>query len=168
MIIDTKGRLFGKVNIIDLCILLVLIAAAVFAYKKFGAPTKAAITGGAGDEFVLTLSMDEVKTYVTDTFQVGTPVEDADKNIDLGTVTNFELGPGFEYNADSNGKVVKGYREDYSSAVITTTLKATGSPMGIIISGNKYNVGQNLSVRIGKAKIYLQISDIQPKGADGQ
>jgi len=34
--IDKNGKLFGKINIIDLLIILVIIAAAVFFVKPFG------------------------------------------------------------------------------------------------------------------------------------
>ena len=35
MIIDNKGRLFGKINIVDICVILIVVLAVGLTYFKF-------------------------------------------------------------------------------------------------------------------------------------
>ena len=61
--IDEKGRLFGKVNIVDLLIVIIILAAAAFlGYKLLGPQSTAANT----QKVLVTLYCEETPNYVAD------------------------------------------------------------------------------------------------------
>ena len=64
--IDEKGRLFGKINIVDLLVVLVIIIAAVFVGMKFlggGSGTGGAVSGGK-TRIVYTVLVENVRPEV--------------------------------------------------------------------------------------------------------
>ena len=160
--IDRNGKVFGKINIIDLIVLLALIAAiAVFGYSK-AKGGKDALTKDS-DEVEIVFYTEQVSDFVVDKIQAGDMVCDADKNIFFGTVTSVEKGPAVSYNQTSDGKIVVSDRPDSSSATITVTGKANMDEYGAKFEGTQYTVGHSLTIRAGNAKIYLRVYDIREK-----
>lgn len=162
MIIDDKGRLFGKLNIIDLCVAVVVVCALVFAGSKLLSRPAGAPSGL--EDYVMKFYVEEWPDYSIGVVQVGDKVEDEQKSIDLGTITNIETDEGYMYNPNADGMLVKSAKEGYKSCEITSELKAQTFANGIIVDGNKFSVGHTLVIRAGKAKIYLKVSGIERKG----
>ncbi len=163
MLIDNKGRLFGKVNIIDLCVVIAIIGVGAFLGMKFMSPS--AEVKPVSEDYIIKFYVEEVPDYVANVIQLGDRVEDEQKSIFLGTVSNIVTGPGYEYTPNAAGELPRGYKEGYVSCEITAELKAQAFANGLLIEGNKYGVGHTFVIRAGKAKIYLKLSAIEPKGA---
>ncbi len=161
MIIDKKGRLFGKVSIIDIFIVVVLVVGAYFVFKRFAVMDMVVVQG---EDYIVTFYSEDTPDFVADKVQIGDRVEDEAKTLDLGKVIAIENSPGFYYVTDSQGNIKKTEREGITSMKITAELKAQPYEHGFILSGgNKYGVGHGLTIRAGKAKIWLKISGIERK-----
>lgn len=158
--IDKKGKLFGIVNVIDLFIVLAVVVAVAFISNKFLNKT---VVSADTPTFVVKFYTEEVADYVASQIKVGDKVEDEGKNLSLGTVTDVKTEKGFVYSPNSDGQIVKSYKEGYNSQEITIELKAQSFEHGFVLGGNKYTVGHSLTVRAGNAKIYLRISSIEAK-----
>lgn len=161
MIIDEKGKLFGKLNIIDLVIILVLIAAIAFAGFKFLAPsmTASSSTGTAEVKFYI----EEVSDFVADKIDIGDKLMDEGKNVSLGVVTDIEFGPAVSYGTNSEGAWVTSSREGYKSMILTGEVEATKFDHGMIVNASKYYVGHTFVLLAGEAKLYLRVYDINFK-----
>ncbi len=160
--IDKNGKVFGKINIIDLLALIALIAAvAVFGFAKLGGG-KSGLSNNA-DDIEIVFYTEQVSDFVVDNINIGDKVCDADKNIDFGVVTDVKKGPAASYNQTSDGQIVVTDKPDYSSAYITAVGKANMDEYGAKFEGTQYTVGHSLTIRAGNAKIYLRVYDIREK-----
>ncbi len=158
--IDKNGKLFGKINIIDLIVILVLVAAVlVFGGKKLS--DRKQVAENQPQTFTMELATDEVYDFVTEHVKVGETIFDADNEVVMGKVTSFEIAPARSYNADESGKVVVSEKEGFSSIKITGEMQGMLGELGAEIDGETYGVGHTFTVRVGKAKIYLKVSDIK-------
>ncbi len=161
MIIDEKGKLFGKINIIDLVIILVIIAAVAFVGFKFLAPgmTSTSSAGVAEVKFYI----EEVSDFVADKINIGDKLMDESKNVSLGVITNIEFGPAVSYGTNSEGEWVTSEREGYKSMILTGEVEATQYDHGMIVNASKYYVGHTFVLLAGKSKLYLRVYDINFK-----
>lgn len=160
-LITKDGKLFGKINIIDLIVIILILAVGfTFVSAKFGGKSDNAT--GAGEEIILEFSTDEVYDYVLKHVKEGEPLYDADHNIKIGTVKSFKTGPSNTFATTNDGQLVPSPKKGFSSLVIECS--AEGAQMkdnGVDIDGVKYGVGHTLTIRAGKAKIYIKVSDIK-------
>lgn len=146
-IVDSKGRLFGKVNLIDLVVVLAVVAVAGrFGYKHF-AP-KAAVSGGKPIEVELKLG--NVSQATIDALPVGTKLYDAtDKANDVyvGTIVEGRSKPAVVTTVNPDGKVV----EIQSSVTFDYTIVVRGNgsvtPTMVKLGGLEVKVGNPMSLR---------------------
>ncbi|MBO4897412.1 MAG: DUF4330 domain-containing protein [Clostridia bacterium] len=160
--IDKNGKVFGKINIIDLIVLIAIIAAiAVLGYSKL-AGGSAALSKEA-DNIEIVFYTEQVSDFVADKINVGDKVCDAEKDVEFGVVTDVKKGPAISYNTTSDGQIVTTDKPDYCSAYITVEGTGKLNDYGAKFEATQYTVGHSLTIRAGKAKIYLRVYDITEK-----
>ena len=108
MIIDEKGKLFGKVNVVDLVILLAVIVCVAGVFLRF--------RGNAGktivkmDEFCYEVELRKVRKMTVDVLDkaVGTKFFLADKgrSDDMGVLVSYEATPAVENIEMQDGTIV--------------------------------------------------------------
>ena len=81
--IDEKGRLFGKVNIVDLLIVIIILAAAAFIGMKFFGPDS---TAANTQNVRITMFCEESPTFVVDQLEAGCEAWDSSNQVTLGTL----------------------------------------------------------------------------------
>lgn len=69
-VLDDRGRLFGKVSVVDLFVLLLLVALALFAYARLAG------TDTVEEPYNLTLTVEKVRDVTVAQFQEGDTVTD--------------------------------------------------------------------------------------------
>ncbi len=163
-LIDAKGRVLGKINVIDLFVVLVALVIVSFFGVKFITPKLSTVT--AQDEIVIKLYGEFSPSYAVKSMKIGDKVEDEGRNIDFGTITDIETYDGFLLTSDAEGKQHKASVEGYNSYTITTEAKAQlidGGDGGFKINGNIYVIGHSLTVRAGDAKLGLKLAGFEKK-----
>jgi len=163
MDMDKKGRLFGKLNIIDAVIIAVIILVlAFFAYKFIQG--RSADYGNNAVPVAITFYHEEAPNYVVKRLETGDQVIDGANRNNLGVVTDFETGESVSFAETSDGEIKTTHKEGYCSLVLTTQAEGYLGPHGVTINGTLYGVGHTLVIYAGDAKLFLTISDIQPIG----
>lgn len=156
--IDEKGRLFGKVNIVDLLIIIIVVAVVAFlGYRFFGPSSDVANT----EKVTLTLYCEESADYVVDQLEAGCEVWDSENNVTLGTLREWRVGDSKSYVTDANGNVVQLSLDGYCSATLIVDAEGVVSDRGVTIGGTLYGVGQSSSVYFGDCKIFLRVQNIE-------
>ena len=162
MFIDEKGKLFGKLNLIDLLIIIVLVVAAGILGYKFLSP---ALSSTEAATAVVQFYAEEVSDFVLDGnhIQVGDPLLDEVKNVSLGTITKIEIDDPVSYGTDDQGRVVTSQRPHHKSLLITAEVPAQQYEHGMIVNASRYYVGHTFVLLAGQAKLYLRVYDISFK-----
>ena len=99
--IDEKGRLFGKINIIDLLVILVIAAALCFAVFRYVLPDR---NSGKAVQKELVLYCHDTPRFTAEQIEKGARVWDQGYDVVLGTVKSFEITPLMETVTDASGK----------------------------------------------------------------
>lgn len=159
--IDKNGKLFGKINIIDLLIVLIVIAAAAFVALR--------VLGGgesgesAGENRVrITFYTDWAYDFVADSISIGDPVSEHSFLTDLGTVTSFESEPAYELVYDEvRGEFIKQEKPGYS--FLTVTCETTGfmGPTGFTKGTTRFVVGGGYYFNVGPTRAGFQIKSFE-------
>lgn len=155
--LDEKGRLFGKINIVDLIIIVVIAAAVIFVgLKVFGPKSEIANT----NDVTLTLFCEEAPDYVAEQLEAGTSVYDSTDSVALGTLTDWSLGDSKSYVTDANGNVVEFSREEYCSVTLSIASSGLVDEHGVTINGTLFAAGHSMTVYAGECKLYLKVMAI--------
>lgn len=163
--IDKNGKLFGKINLIDLIIILILVALAIFAVLKFAVPSN---TEGTATNVKLTLFCEETPEYVVDYIKEGEPVYDSKEGINIGSVESFESGDPIGYDSKETGIDMSEYRvarDGYNSVKIVVDATGVNGVNGVTVNGVLYGVGHTMTVYAGQAKLYLRVMGISVEPA---
>ena len=156
--IDEKGRLFGKVNIVDLLIVIIILAAGAFLGMKLLGPDSAVANT---QKVRVTLYCEETPNYVAEQLEAGAEVWDSDNNVTLGYLTEWRTGDSKRAVTGVTGKVVEITREDYCSATLVCEGEGVMGTHGVTIGGTLYGAGQSMSVYFNDCKLFLRVQSIE-------
>lgn len=156
--LDNKGRLFGKVNIVDLLIVIIIVAAGIFLGKMLFGPES---TIAQTQKVRLTLYCEETPNYVAEQLKEGSEAWDAENNVTLGTLTEWRTGESKSAVTDITGQVVEISREDYCSVTLMVDGDGVIGDHGVTINGTLYAAGQSMSVYFGDCKLFLKVRSVE-------
>lgn len=165
MIIDSKGKLFGKVSIIDILIVLVVIAAVVgVGYKLTKSSTGSIIANE--EKFLLTFYNDEAPDYAVKSVKAGDVVKDFDKGSNLGKVIEVpKIDQAISFHEYEDGKWVTGSRTGYCSYYMQVEAKGvTNADGGFSFGGANYYIGRTVTIRVGDTVFTGRIYTVEKKG----
>ncbi|HYE83294.1 MAG TPA: DUF4330 domain-containing protein [Clostridia bacterium] len=143
---DGKGRLFGKLNIVDLLIVLLIISIAGGVYFAFfgGSDKQVLETSKIIYDFEIT----NVNKDFVDAINPGDPIRDNIRGSELGTVTGKTSRSATMLNEDLiNGRYVIADVPDMYDVVITIEANANITPANVIVGGAEVKVGKKFSIK---------------------
>lgn len=143
-LIDQNGRLFGKISIIDVLVILVAAAlAAALAFKSGQTHTGTTVTSDTITYQVLAAG---VRGYVSDAVQVGDLMYDKDRTSGgtLGEITAIEVLEGTKLAALEDGALAMIPAEDSVNLLLTIQGKGIVSE-GRYLLNRIYDLGVNSS-----------------------
>ena len=148
-IIDKNGRLFGKISIIDVVVILVVIAlAGALAFKRTQTHTGTVVTN---TPITFQLHIRGERTYVADALQEGDHLYDLDNrsNGPLGEIVSVEVlpGPGLRQASLYDGTDEMVPAED--SVDVLLTIRGEG-----IISDNRYLLNRVYNLGVNTTRNY--------------
>jgi len=159
VIIDSKGKLFGKISIIDILIVLVVIGIiAGVGYKFTRSKTPTVFT--KQDTLEVEFFVEEVLDAVANSIKIGDAAKEAVQNASFGTVKDIKIDKAISYAADDKGEYKVSSRPGYSSVVITTEAKGIYGSNGTTIGSAEYYIGSYMTLRVGNAALYGRITRI--------
>jgi len=145
-LMDKKGRLFGKINIIDLIIVLLIAAIGFGAYGIFfgGKEKQVLQTSKVVYDFEIT----NVNKDFVDAINPGDPIRNSVRGNDLGTVVGKAARQATMLNEDLvNGRYVIAEVPNAYDVVITIEANANVTPANIIVGGDEIKVGKKFYIK---------------------
>lgn len=161
MILDKKGRLFGKVSIIDVFIVIVLIVGIFVVWSKFYKKDTGKPFVAKSDKIRVVLYQEELPKFAADAIKVGDSATEKLLNSYFGKVTDVKKDKSISWVKTKDGRHVKSSKDDFSS--IYVTIEGTGiyGNNGVKIGNGEYFIGQSVTMLVGSTAIYVNISDIE-------
>ncbi|MDR2898983.1 MAG: DUF4330 domain-containing protein [Clostridiales bacterium] len=160
MILDNRGRVLGKVSIIDIFVVVVLISVFAVAYLKFGNNSKSAVR--EPEQAVrITFYKEALEDFTVSSIEEGAPVVNDTNGTFMGNIEEIIVGESINYLPDINGAEQPSVMEGYSSVAIVTEVNGRMSEGALLLNGNLYGSGSKCIIWAGKAKIQLMIKDIE-------
>jgi hypothetical protein len=160
MIMDNKGKLFGRISIVDILIVVIIIAGIVGAYYKFG-KSSMGTTFTKTEKIQMTFYMEDTSDFVAKSVNVGDIVKDRVQGTVLGKVTDVKIGPDIVFYPDADGKAVKSSKPGYASITITVEGQGVYSNTEATFGGSDYYVNKSFELRVGIANLFPRISAIK-------
>lgn len=160
MIIDSNGKLFGKISIVDVLIVAVLLAAIGGVYYKFGR-SKTVTPFSKPDTIEVSFYVEDAYDFTANAIKEGDLVKDKVNNITIGKVTSVEVGTDIVFFPNSDGQVTASSKPGYNSIKFTVRGQGIYSDTGAFFGGNEYFVNKYFEMRVGKTGIYPRISSIE-------
>lgn len=156
-----NGKLFGKINLFDAAIT-ILIVALIFAgatkFKTFNESVDASEMGNI--EYTMTIY--GVRDYTADAFASGDKVFDVGTNVNIGTIKNIARKPAQTYRAMQDG-IIKSIENEYRCDV-TLTIVVPGTVTDTGYFANKsieLKVGSEKSIETLYASTYAKITSVK-------
>lgn len=133
MMIDEKGKLFGKISVIDCLIILVFIAVLVGTAYKFLGNDELTVT--KNDTFTTVVRISGVKAFYLEALKTGEAVYELNGG-KLGTITEIESVP---YQAILSGDKDGAYLtyENRYTVYLTLATEGTVNSSGFYAEGNR-------------------------------
>ena len=162
--INKDGKVFGKINLLDILIILMIVAVGLFAARTLRH------RGGAGTGLIgnAQTQTHTIKFYSPITFadtatgiRVGEPVTQQGAEISFGTITNVNVSPTIEFRPNAEGVLTPSEWGDRVSVEITAELELPigAHNHGLTIQGTRFAIGQSVNIRAGDSLLFLRISD---------
>ncbi|AMA72035.1 MULTISPECIES: DUF4330 domain-containing protein [Aneurinibacillus] len=159
--IDQKGRIFGVINILDLFLILLLIAALIFAGLKFTKSEEIAIGPTTQKEVTYVLYNSAEHPFVVDQIKKGDIIKDKDKGLKIGEVVNVEKKPGKVAVTTADGRMVMSTVPEKYSVYITVKTKAAISGSTAVGEGdNPLLAGSKLTIKGPRYMIETLLTEV--------
>ncbi|HHW30931.1 MAG TPA: DUF4330 domain-containing protein [Clostridiaceae bacterium] len=162
MIIDDKGRLFGKVSIIDIIAVLVLVVVGILAYK-FILPSSSGYLAPKNDTLHIVFYEEEVNSFTANRVKIGDVASERLQNADFGKVIDVKVDKSVSWGESSEGEFIISNKEGFSSIYITMEAKGILDRNGIIIDKAQYYIGQYITLYVGDCALYGIIYSAEKK-----
>ncbi|MCC5909087.1 MAG: DUF4330 domain-containing protein [Clostridiaceae bacterium] len=138
-ILDDKGRIFGKINLFDLCILILLIVGLTWGVGRFTGNQDAHSV--ETQEIEVQLFIHDVRNVTTEIIQVGDRVRDYKTNQFWGEIIDKEVMPAKKLVETEDGTIVQAVMPEKYDVLLT--LKGQG-----VVTEEEITIGQRV-VRLG-------------------
>lgn len=142
--LDNKGRLFGKVSIVDILVIVILVVAVIggfSAYQKISNKTvltenKGLIQNQALDMLEVNMRLGEVRQMTFDALSVGDEVFSKDTGKLLGTIQSIAQEPATRVIYDLKGKAQEVTVPDRMDVIITVHIPGNRLENGYYTADN--------------------------------
>lgn len=146
-----KKRLFGKVNYLDLMLILIIVGVIAFSFSRTNKYEE--LSQSNLDTAKVTIIAQEVTSNLVDSIEIGDTLWFSVKGSEFGTITSFTASPHRDLATGADGITYYEEFSDLYDVEIELTSEITRDEIGgIFISGNQVYIGQGQRL---KSHIYV-------------
>lgn len=167
MLIDSKGKLFGKISIVDILIVVMIlgvIAGVGYKFKKSSANTPFS----KKDTIQVTFYQPEANNYVDGTIKVGDTVKDKATNSVFGKVVSVKTDKAVSVGTNNDGQMVTTSNPKMCSVTIVVegqgTYKDGKSDQGVSFDNTDFFINTSVQLRAGNTDLWTFIKSLEKKG----
>lgn len=162
MFIDRNGKLFGKVSIVDIVIVLAVLAVAGVFFIKPSAPKPVVPPPQAQeDEVLISFFTKEIASKHAEKIKVGDPVKEKKNSAVIGYIKDIILEDTLYYGFDTEGKAVASTKPGYKSVTMVVAAKGQYSANETYINNTDFYKGKELAVTTGRIALWSKVIQIE-------
>lgn len=167
MLIDSKGRLFGKVSIVDILIVVMIlgvIGGVGYKFKKSSTSTPFA----KKDTIQVTFYQPEANNYVDGTIKAGDIVKDKATGSVFGKVVSVKTDKAVSVGTNNDGQIVLASNPKMCS--ITIVVQGEGiykdgkSDQGVSFDNTDFFINTSVQLRAGNTDVWTLVKSLEKKG----
>ncbi len=144
--VDNNGKLFGKISIVDLCVILLVVVAVCATVYKFGFSRHSNVNeSDTRIEYVLKIKA--VRDFTLNSIKPGDELYDDETNKFLGTVSKVDSKPAMDFALKSDGTYHYAEKPERYDAYVTVESDARVIDGGYYANGNK-EIGEFSNIEI--------------------
>lgn len=145
MMIDEKGKLFGKINIIDLLALVIIVVSVAAVCFKFGFSVHKNV-GSAGDEITYVMKVKAIRQSSADALNIGDSLTEKTTKKKIGKIIDKRVEKAKEVVNKADGTLTSEVEiPDKYDVYITVKGSGTSNDTGYFLDGT-YQMGVFSSV----------------------
>ena len=149
-------KLFGKLNIIDILVIVAILAAGVLLSGRM--LKKTGVTASAQHIRVQYYGFDDIKNHVPENLHVGDPITQYQTGVNMGTLVDFSYAPAYEQVYDpQRGEMVDVPVQGESFVWLTVECYGQLGPTGMTIEDTTFVIGGNFYLNVGVTRAGYQI-----------
>ena len=156
-LIDSKGKVFGLINIIDLLAILLIVA----VVGRFTLKQNQKSAGAVAKNIEVVVHVKEVRDATANVVKVGDIVKETKSNAVLGKVTNVEIKPSDTLVETSDGRVVVCPNPVYKDMYITVVGSGSAGDNAIVLGSNVISVGTTLQLKTNMYSVTSTVMSIK-------
>ena len=130
---DKNGKIFGKISIVDLVVLLLVLVVAFGAVYRFASPSAA--VDATVDVVDFTIRIDGVRDFTTVNYHEGLRVYDRQANQFIGHISGIRVEPQYQPIPLLDGSVVRASRPGHVTLYVDVVADGRHAPEAIFIEG---------------------------------
>ena len=134
MLLDEKGRLFGKISIVDIGVLLLIAVLIVGVYYKFFMVDKDQ-NAAKFDTIEYKVLVEEVRKQSVDAIEIGADIYDVKTNSPMGRITDIEVLPATDQLTKADGTMVIAEKPERFNVLITIRVPGIETKYGFRANG---------------------------------
>ncbi len=147
-IVDENGRLFGKISVIDLFVILLVVVIGIALYVKYNV-LDVTSTGAQTQPITYTVVINGVRDYTVNALKIGDKVYDKDSSGNsVGTITDISVADARAISEKADGTSVLGYVENCYD--VTLTIQADG-----LVSGGRTLVNRTYELNANSQRVFI-------------
>lgn len=161
MLLDKNGKLFGKINIIDLTLLLVILLLISGVAYKFIQNERKDITNNS-QLLEYQVSILNVRSFSADALDVKDNLYDAKTDTYMGKITAKEIKPYSDYITKTDGTTVLAEKPGRLEVVLTIQVPGVENPNGYLANGNR-DINRQSTVNLKNELVSVQgkVTDVK-------
>lgn len=142
---DKNGKIGGKLSIIDLGVILLIIAAVIGLCIRFMSGTTTAVT--SDETFRYVVKVNSVREFTVKALQKGGITTDKHSEMDLGEITNVEVGDAKMQSTTADGRIEWSNLPDRYTCMVTIVADGRESEDGYILDDTtELSVGRSVDI----------------------
>ncbi|MCL1935037.1 MAG: DUF4330 domain-containing protein [Defluviitaleaceae bacterium] len=157
--IDNKGRLFGKISVIDIFVIVIISLIIIFGLFRVGSATSISILD-IPELITIDFTVADLEPFTLNMLSLNDEAMDNNTNVSFGNVINIRVEELIEYNQNRDGVLVASARPDRHKVTVTSQFMGHLMPNGVWVEGNTYLMGQQVVLRVGYTNIFGMITAI--------
>lgn len=148
-----------KLNVLDVLLIIIVVFAIAFIFTRGNTPIQN-IGGGTTTLYTMQFTVPSIEPFVANSINVGDIVVQDGSFLPFGTVVALNITEGIEHNPNEDGVLVASQYGDFNHVVVTShlTLPVGSLENGLNVQGNRFGIGQTVTIRVGNTIMSTRIS----------